>query len=94
MVQANGVVVLVLYCCTLFFGTVARSQSQKIQAQSLLSLSFFALLAAAFFAIIEEFFQGNLFNLLEHSAYLFNAVLLCIWCFRIPHRQRGVPRFP
>ena len=87
MIQENEVVMLLLAIGVLIFILVNRRLIMRIQAARLLVAAFYVLLAAYVLTVPEDpapqEYLRDLLNLLEHSCYAANSVLIAMWCIKV-----------
>jgi len=93
MIQENEVVMLLLAIGVLIFILVNRRLVMRIQASRLLVAAFCVLLAAYVLTVPEDLAPqskpGVLLNLLEHSCYAANSVLIAMWCIKVFKRKES-----
>lgn len=77
----NEVFVLCLGTVVLFFVGFYRSHLNRLPASGLLLTAFVAIWIGWLATVLEHFMLPIFFNLLEHTAYAANGVLLLLWCW-------------
>ena len=62
---------------------------KRFPASKLFFSSFYIILLAWLFTILEGFFLPNIFNLAEHIAYAASAILIAVWSYCVFIKQKG-----
>lgn len=77
----NEVMVLLLGTAVLGFIFVFRAQLKFLPAAKWLFASYAAVWVAWCATVVEHFIFPTVFNVLEHTGYALNGVLLFAWCW-------------
>lgn len=77
----NELFVLCLGTLVLIFIGFYRAQFNRLPAASWLLAAFLALWVAWVATVLEHIALPVFFNLVEHTGYAANAVLLVLWCW-------------
>lgn len=92
MIQENEILALVLAFGVLVFFIMNRASLNRTPAAGLLFTGLCMLILAWIFSILEGFFWGVFFNLVEHGLYLLSAVCLAVWTIRMPMSHHGMEK--
>ncbi|MBW1812399.1 MAG: hypothetical protein JRJ39_01645 [Deltaproteobacteria bacterium] len=83
MIQENELILLILGIGVLAFFTMGRVRIKELPRWRMFLLAFTVLVVGWIFTILEGFFWPEVFNLIEHSCYAVNSILLAVWCWWI-----------
>ena len=89
MIQESELIRLIIGIAASVILAASDSGLQRLPGKRLFTTAFFVLLAGWFFTTIEQFFLENIFNLLEHAAYLISGGLYVLWSLKL---VRSEPR--
>jgi len=78
----NEIVMLLIGVCVLIFIKKNRKSLKRLPAYGILMVAFYMLFATWFATILEDFFWGAFFNLLEHAGLAVSSVLMGVWCWK------------
>lgn len=85
LMHENEILVWILGTITLIFMVVVRAQLMRLPAAPWLFASFIAAWMGWIATNLEHLLWPQLFNWLEHAAYMINAGLLLNWCWLVSH---------
>ena len=91
MVQDNEVISLVLAAGVFVSLLLSRRSLLKIPCIGLLFSGYCSLFLGMMLTVLEGFFWGESFNLLEHLSYLVSALFLAAWVWCVTGREGASP---
>jgi hypothetical protein len=83
MFQEYEIISIILTLGLLGYMVFNRGRFQRIPAHSLLLITFTMMITGWFLTVLEEVLLHDLFDLLEHLAYMAGALTLSAWCRRV-----------
>ena len=83
MIQEGELIRLIIGIAASVILAASDSGLQRLPGKRLFTTAFFVLLAGWLFTVIEHFFLEDVFNLLEHLAYLVSGGLYVLWSLNL-----------
>ena len=90
MVQQNEIIMILLSTGCMIFILLNNQKVKQIPIAKILIASFYTLLAAYVFTILEGLFWKDLLNILEHICYAVSSILMAVWCLKILSYKKDV----
>jgi hypothetical protein len=81
--QESEVIRLLLGIAAAVILALSRSGLRRLSGYRIFSAAYFILLAGWIFTVVEHAFFPDIFNILEHAAYLISGALYAVWSFRL-----------
>jgi hypothetical protein len=90
MIRDNELIMLILGIGALVLTLIYKAELKRIFAWKNLMASFYFLLAAWVFTVVEGFLLPYYLNLAEHLCYTASAVIMAVWCFRASFSHKRI----
>ena len=81
MIEENELINFTISIGLIFFIIVNYSKLKTLPAKKIILVGLSFLIIGWALTIIEGFFLGELFNLLEHICYTLSSILIAVWFF-------------
>ena len=83
MFQESELIRLFLGFATAVILALSWSGLKRLSGYKIFITAYFVLLAGWIFTVVEHVVFPDIFNLLEHGAYVASGILYVLWCVRL-----------
>ncbi len=83
MFQESELIRLFLGIAAAVILTLSRGSLKRLSGYKMFIAAYYVLLAAWIFTVLERKAFPDIFNLLEHGAYVTSGILYLLWCIRL-----------
>jgi len=83
MLQESELIRLLLGIAAAVILALSQGGLKRLPGNRTFTAAYFVLLAGWVFTVIEHLIFPELFNLLEHAAYVLSGILYLYWCVRL-----------
>ena len=83
MLQESELIRLFLGIAAAVILALSRGGLKRLSGHKIFTAAYFVLLAGWIFTVVEHVAFPEIFNLLEHTAYVVSGILYLLWCVRL-----------
>ena len=83
MLQESELIRLLLGVAAAVILALSRNGLRRLSGYRTFTTAYFILLAGWVFTVVEHAFFPEIFNILEHAAYLISGAFYLAWCIRL-----------